>query len=161
MFMIRNNLGWRLRLVLIVIVIAVVLLLKPGEVEYPAQPMSPDYQRNMRHLQAATMRRMPKLPDNMGGLYGMDLAIVSEDDFPLLTKKLRQVFHEASSHFLFHLITIGGQNVERIDEPLLEASEGLRRPKTPNIKLVIVAPSTISPDTERILLARGILVERI
>ena len=107
------------------------------------------------------MKTPPDFSKIRGGFLGSHLAIVDENAFPLLTKKLKyDLYRVARNDFFFHSFVLGGFNVRNIDQPLLEASNIFRMRKL-NIKIVIVAPSTISAETKSILEKKGIQIQLI
>jgi len=104
----------------------------------------------------------PDFSNIRGGFLGSHLAIVDENDFPLLTKKLRyDLYRAARNDFFLYSFVLGGLNVRNIDQPLLEASKKLRNYRRGNIEIVIVAPSKISGDTKQILEKRGIKIRLV
>ena len=118
-------------------------LLRPRYVAYPENPLSAEYRWNLDYIMKASMQTPPNFSNILGGFLCSHLAIVDENDFPLLAKKLRYEFYSvARKDFLFHHFVLGGLNVRNIDQPLLEASERFRIRKS-NVKIVIVAPSTV------------------
>ena len=154
--------GWLWGAALIACALGGYLVLRPGEVQYPANLLSPEYQENMDYLIKTVQHQPPDLPKGASGIFGSHLAVVSERDFPLLTKKLRQEFRNASEDgLLFHLLVLGGKEVRDIVQPLLAASKEIHMPSHPGMKVVIVSPSTISDETERILKERGLSIQRI
>ncbi len=157
-----NRKGWLWGTALIICGIGIYFALRPREVTYPENPLSPDYQRNMRYIIGAMLQAHPDLPKGWGSLLGSHLPIVDERDFPMLTKKLRYEFRKAANDdFSLHMFVLGGMDVRDIDQPLLKASKGLRMSGRSNIELIIVAPSTISNETKLILEKRGIKTRKI
>jgi len=154
--------GWLWGIILIFFGISVYFALRPREVVYPENPFSDEYRRSQKYLLYASMQAPPDFSKIKGGLLCSHIAIVTEQDFPKFTKKLRQEFLEAiSNDFFFHSFVVGGMNVRDIDEPLLKASRRLRMYGRPHIEIVIVAPSTIASDTEWILKEKGFIIRRI
>jgi hypothetical protein len=97
-----------------------------------------------------------------GSFLGSHLAIVDEQDFALLTKKLRYALLKAADDsFFFHSFVIGGMNVYNIDQPLLKAAKRLRISSRTDIEIVLVAPTTISAETKSVLEKRGLKIRLI
>ncbi|MEJ2702186.1 MAG: hypothetical protein P8Z79_07060 [Sedimentisphaerales bacterium] len=155
--------GWRCAIPVIVVGIGMAVLFyvvfTPRDVTYPKADRAGEYQEHMRYLMRASAESLPDLSGLRGGLLGTTIAIVSREDLPLFTKKLRYTLHKAAGdHFLFHVITVGGMTVRDIDQPLLDATKRLQLSGEPNIEIVIVAPSTISDQTKQTLEERGLRV---
>lgn len=160
----RKGLRWAIPLLIcgIGICIGMWLILVPRDVAYPERPLSPAYRRNMSYLLNASRRAPTDFSKIRDGLLCSHIPMVSEQDFGLFTKKLRyELRRAASDDFLFHAIVVGGMNVRDIDQPLLDASKRLRVSGRRNIELVIVAPSTISEDTQHTLEKRGLRIRKI
>ncbi|MFC1760766.1 hypothetical protein ACFL6U_01645 [Planctomycetota bacterium] len=139
----------------ILLLVILFVFLHPYDVDYPKGAMTPEHQGNLNFLLEATQDRMPDLPDGLGGLSGSYLPIVDENDFPQLTKKLRQLFESSQNQF----IVLGGMDVFNVDQPILKATKGLPQIKQSWIFLRIVSPSKISSTTEAILKEKNIKVE--
>ena len=138
------------------------LVLVPRDIAYPENPLSAYYQQNMSYLLNAGMQAPTDFSKIGGALLRSHIPIMSEQDFPGFSKKLRyELRMAANDDFSFHVIVVGGMNVRDIDQPLLDASKRLRVSGGRNIELVIVAPSTISEDTQRILEKRGLQIRKI
>jgi len=160
----RKGWSWAvlLAIFLLGILIAAGVIMTPGDVDYPEGGQTSEYRRNMSYLLAAAKEEPPDFSNVKGGFFGSHLAIVSEQDFPQLAKKLRCDLTEATDdRFMFHSIVLGGMKVHNIDEPLLKAAKGLRNSSQANVELVIVEPSTISAETKAILEAGGLKVRLI
>lgn len=160
----RKGLRWAIPLLIcgIGIYIGVWPISVPGDVVYPEHPLSPAYQQNMSYLLNASRRAPTDFSKISGGLLCSHIPIVSEEDFGLFAKKLRyELRMAASDDFLFHVIVVGGMNVRDIDQPLLDASKRLPVSGRRNMELVIVAPSMICEDTQRILEKRGLRIRKI
>ncbi len=158
--------GWRWAIPVLVCGIGICLslwfFLVPRAVAYPEHPLSADYQRNMSYLVNAHAQAPPDFSGASRGLLCCHIPIVSEEDFPLLTRKLRYELREAANYaFLFRVIVIGGMEVRDIDQPLLDASKRLSVSGRRNIQIVIVAPSTISDETQLVLEKRGLRIRKI
>lgn len=67
----------------------------------------------------------------------------------------------AKKHLLFYQVAIGGMDVGSIDQPILAAIDDIQPFAKPNAQIVIVAPASISAETEKLLHKKGILIERI
>jgi len=133
----------------------------PRYVAYPENPLSVEYQSNLNYIIKASMQTPPDFSKIRGSFLGSHLAIVDENDFPLLTKKLKyDLYRSVRDDFFFHSFVLGGLNVQNIDQPLLEACKRFRM-RGSNIKIVIVAPSTISAETKSILEKKGIQIQFI
>lgn len=133
----------------------------PRDVAYPENPLSAEYQSNLNYIIKASMQTPPDFSEIRGGFLGSHLAIVDENDFPLLTKKLEyDLYRAARDDFFFHSFVLGGLSVRNIDQPLLEACKRFRMRRS-NVKIVIVAPSTISAETKSVLEKKGIQVQLI
>jgi len=123
---------------------------------------SPEYRANMNYILNASMEANKKLPSGWFGYFGAHIPIVREQDFPWLAKRLKEELAHASAHTsLYHLIVVGGMNVQGIDGPVLEAGQRFRVRGRPNVDIVIVPPTTISPDTKQILEKRGIRIRLV
>jgi Zn-finger nucleic acid-binding protein len=160
----RKGWRWAIPVIICSIVICIVIWLGvvPRDVAYPENPLSLEYRRNMNYLLDAGMQSPPDLSKIIGSLGGSYIPIVSEQDFSWFTKKLRYELHKgAGDDLLFHIIVVGGMDVRDIDQPLVRASKGLVMSGRRNIEIVIVAPSTISDGTKRILEERGLTIRRI
>ncbi len=160
----RKGLRWAIPLIAcgIGICIGFWLVLMPRDVAYPEHPLSPAYRRNMSYLVNAVMQAPRGFFNIRGALSLSHIPIVNEQDFGLFTKKLRyELRRAAGDDFFFYVIVIGGMEVRDIDQPLLDASKRLRVSGRRNTELVIVAPSTISEDTQRILEKRGLQIRKI
>lgn len=154
--------GMAVTICAIVICIGAYVVFRSPDVVYPEDIFSVDYQRNMSYLASAVVQAPPDFPKIRGGILGAFIPIVKEQDFPRFGDKLRQELREAArSDFFFHIIVVGGMDVRAIDEPLLKASKRLYMLRQDNIEIVIVAPSTISDETKRILEKRGLRIRRI
>lgn len=154
--------GWLWGIALIICGVGIYFAFRPHEVTYPVNPLSPDYQQNMKYIISATLQAPPDLPKDRGGFLGSHLPIVDERDFPRLTKKLKYEFRKAANDdFFFHRFVLGGINILDIDQPLLKASKWLRMSGRSNIEIIIVAPTTISNETKLILEKRGLIVHKI
>ena len=148
--------------VIVICVAALYVALRSREVDYPENPLSDEYRLNQKYLSYATRKEPPDFSEFKGGFFFSQIAIVKVEDFPGFTKKLRQeLFKAVDNNFLFHSFTVGGMNIWDIDEPLLKASKRLRMYGRRNIEIVIVEPSTISSETQRILEKRGLKIRRI
>jgi hypothetical protein len=158
--------GWRWAIPMIIcsIIICIVIWLAvvPRDVAYPAHPLSPEYRKNMNYLSETGTRAPPDFSKISGGFLFSHIPIVSEQDFPKFTKKLRyELYNAARDDLFFYIIVVGGMDVRDIDQPLLRASKGLVMSGRRNIEIVIVAPSTISDGTKRLLEERGLTIRRI
>ena len=158
--------GWRWAIPVIVctigICIGIWLVVVPRDVAYPENLLSPEYRRNMNYLSQAGMRAPPDFSKIRGGLLFSHIPIVSEEDFPKFTTKLRYELHNAArDDLLFYIIVVGGMDVGDIDQPLLRATRGLVITARRNIELVIVAPATISDQTRRTLEERGLRIRTV
>ena len=144
------------------IYLAINYLLTPRNVAYPENPLSAEYRRNLNYLLNTSMQAPPDLSNISGGFLGSHLAIVDENDFPLLTKKLRYALYNAAhKNLLFHSFVLGGMNIRDIDQPLLAASKKLRNYRQGNIEIVLVAPTTVSAETKATLEKRGIKIRLV
>ena len=137
-------------------------LLTPRNVVYPENPLSAEYQLNLKYLIEASTQSPSDFSNIRGALFASSLAIVDGNDFPLLTKRLRYDFRKACRNkFFFHIFVLGGLNVRGIDQPLLEASKRLSISDKNNIRIVVVAPTTISDETKTTLEKRGIKIRLV
>jgi hypothetical protein len=158
----KKGLPWAIALIIFIVVIYVVcyVMFVPRNVNYPRDLISPDYQRNMHYIMSATENALPDLSKSHIAIFGSYLAIVDEDDLPLLTKKLRYQFLKADYDDLsLYYFVLGGMDVSTIDKPLLAASKKLSGQA--NIQITIVAPTTVSIETKAILEKRGIKLRLI
>ena len=158
--------GWWWGIVVIIcgvgICVAFYWTITPRDVTYPNARVAREYQQHLAYLMRALAESPPDFSGIRSGLYGSTIAVVEREDFPLFTRKLRYTLYKAAADpFVFHLITVGGMEVRDIDQALLDATKRLRMDNKPNIEIVIVAPSTISDQTKRVLEKKGLRVRLI
>jgi hypothetical protein len=134
----------------------------PPEVAHPHNPFSPVYQRNMSYLLDATKNALPRPSRGRGGWMGSYLVIVDRKDFPRAAAQLEQQLRGAvKNDFFSYQIVLGGMNVRHVDQVLLDATKPLRLSERCDVEIFIVAPSTISDETQEILKERGLRIRRI
>jgi len=135
---------------------------KPKEKVPYVNTLSPAYSANMSYILNASMEANDKLPDGWFGYFGAHIPIVQEQDFPWLAQRLKEELGHASDYTsMYHMIVVGGMNVQGIDEPMLEAAKRFRVHRRPNVDVVIVSPTTISAETKQILEKRGIRIRLV
>jgi hypothetical protein len=123
---------------------------------------SPEWDSNMKYLSNAVLEASLDLPKGWLIYFSSKIPIIEDKDFPWLAQRLKQeLLRAARNRSRYHIIIIGGINVQDIDEPILKASEKIRIRIRKNVSIVIVAPSTISAETKSILEKRGIRIQLI
>ena len=160
----RKGWPWVIALIICCLVIyaGVYYFFVPRDIDYPENPLSPEYERNLQYLLNARMQAPGGFSNIRGSFLGSHLAIVDEQDFALLTKKLRYALLKAADDsFFFHSFVIGGMNVYNIDQPLLKAAKRLRISSRTDIEIILVAPTTISAETKSVLEKRGLKIRLI
>jgi hypothetical protein len=160
----RKGWPWVIALIICCLVIyaGIYFVFVPRDVDYPENPPSPEYERNLHYLLNASMQAPRNFSNIRGSFLGTHLAIVDEQDFALLTKKLRyDLLKAADNDFFFHSFVLGGMNVFDIDQPLLKATKRLRISSRCKIEIILVDPTTVSAETKSILEKRGLKIRLI
>jgi hypothetical protein len=153
---VKDRKGWLWGMVAIICGVGIYLFInslsRPRNVAYPENPFSAEYRWNLNYIMKASMQSPPDFTNVHGGFLGSHLAIVDENDFPLLTKKLRHdLFNANRNKFFFYSFVLGGINVRNIDQPLLEACKKLSISRRSNVEIALVSPTTASAETRAIL----------